>query len=265
MPKNRIRIIVDGDPRDQGHVRLTDFLRQLDSVRKALRHTEGLLETGEREQVYYRIIDAHRESPLTVTLEGVAEKPSKFPGQVVGKFLSSINEIKKSGKIPKDFDYPTAEAYLEITAPQRQHVSSLILANGRRRITIDHQYREKISKAIGPDEFVEGSVTGTLDTVRLHNRTAFEVFPTVGPKRVVCHFRPDMKEKVKHALESYVCVYGRLRYKHWDKFPHAIDASDLEVFPPDDQLPKLSDLKGAIPDLTGGLEAHEFLDTIRNG
>jgi hypothetical protein len=265
MAKNRIRISVDGDPRDEGHVRLNDFLKQLDAVRKALRYTEGLLQTGEKGPVYYRIIDAYRQSPLTVTLEAVAEKPSQLPGQVVGKFLTSIDQIKKSGKIPPDFDYPTAEAYREITIPQHHHVSALVIGNGRRRIAIDYQYEERITKAIGPDEFAEGSITGTLDTVKLHNVTAFEVFPTIGPKRVVCHFKPELKEKVKQGLERYVCAYGRLRYKHWDKFPHAIDASDLDIFPPENELPTLSEFKGIAPDLTGGLEAHEFLERVRNG
>ena len=100
--------------------------------------------------------------------------------------------------------------------------------------------------------------------MKLHNVTTFEVFPTVGPKRVVCHFQPAKKEKVKQALERYVCVYGRLRYKHWDKFPHAIDASDLDIYPLDDELPKLSELRGMAPDLTGGLEAHEFLEQVRD-
>lgn len=265
MAKNRIRITVDGDPRDQGHVRLSDFLKQLESVRKALRYTAALLQAGEQANVYYRIIDAKRESPLTVTLEAVAEKSPDLPRMVVGKFFDSITEIKKHGKIPADFDYPTAEAYREIVTPQHQHVSALVIANSRRRIAIDYQFEEKIDKAIGPDEFAEGSITGTLDTVKLHNVTAFEIFPTIGPKRVVCHFRPEIKEKVKQALERYVCVYGTLRYKHWDKFPHAIDAMDLDIYPPDDELPKLSELRGISPDLTGGLEAHEFLEKIRDG
>jgi hypothetical protein len=243
MAKNHLRITVDGDPKDNGHVRLGEFLRQLDAVRKALRYTEALLQAEAHAPVYYRIIDARRRSPLTVTLEAVADKSPEFPPRVVSKFLDSMTQIKKSGTIPEDFDYPTAEAYREIYQPQRQHVSSLVIANTRKRVVIDQQYEQGITKAIGPDEFAEGSITGTLDTLKLHNMTAFEVFPTIGPRRVVCHFPPELKEKVKQGLERYVCVYGTLRYKHWDKFPHAIDATDIEIYPPEDELPKLSDLR----------------------
>lgn len=39
MAKNRVLVSLAGDRRDQGHVRLNDFLKQLDSVREALQHT----------------------------------------------------------------------------------------------------------------------------------------------------------------------------------------------------------------------------------
>lgn len=264
MAKNRIRIIVQGDPRDKGHVRLNDFLRQLDSIRAALKQTEHLVRE-ERSSLYYRIIEAKQKSPLTVVLECVDEQHTpELPQKVVGKFLDSISQIKKRGTIPRDFDYPTAESYREIAAPQHRHVSSLIIANSRKRVVIDEQYEEKLAKAIGPDEYAEGSVTGTLDTIKLHNRTAFEIFPTIGPKKVTCHVSPDastdLKEKIKLGLEHYVRVYGRLRYKHWDKYPHAIDAREIEIYPPEAELPKLSDLRGSIPELTGNLTEDEFLE-----
>jgi hypothetical protein len=264
MAKNLLRVTVEGDPKDRGYVRLSDFLKQLDAVRKALRHTEELIRGEERNPVYYRIIDARQKSPLTVTLQAVADKSPNLPPKVVGKFLDSIKQIRQSGTIPKDFDYPTAEAYREIVTPQHNYVSSLVIANSRRRFAIDHKYEEGITKAIGPDEFTEGSITGMLDTLKLHNTTAFEVFPTIGPKRVVCHFPSHLKEKVKQALERYVCVFGTLRYKHWDKFPHAVDAVDLEIYPPENELPTLSDVRGMVPDLTDGLGEGEFLEKVRD-
>ena len=264
MAKNRLQVTVEGDPKDHGHVRLSDFLKQLEAVRKALRRTEELFQGEERNPVYYRIIGARHKSPLTVTLEAVADKSPDLPPKVVGKFLDSIKQIRQSGTIPKDFDYPTAEAYREIVGPQHNYVASLVIANSRRRFVIDHKYEEGIAKAIGPDEFTEGSITGTLDTLKLHNTTAFEVFPTIGPKRVVCHFPAHLKEKVKQALERYVCVYGKLRYKHWDRFPHAVDAVDLEIYPPEEELPTLSELRGMAPDLTDGLGEQEFLEKVRD-
>lgn len=201
-----------------------------------------------------------------MVLEGVAEnRPPTMPATVVGKFLGSISQIKKDGIIPPDFDYDAAESYRQIVSPQHGHVASLRIANGQKSVTIDDKYEKKIDEAIGPDEFAEGSLTGTLDTVRLHNTKVFEIFPTVGPKKVVCHFPEHKKEMVKQALERYVRVEGRLRYKHWDKFPHAIDVRDIEIYPTARDLPKLSDFFGIAPGLTGNLSEEEFLDKVRDG
>jgi hypothetical protein len=267
MAKNRIRITVQGDAKDKGDVRLNDFLKQLDSVRTALRKTQRLVTQGQENiSVYYRIVEASKNSPLTMVLEGMTEKnTSEVPGEVVGRFLSSISQIKKKGTIPTDFDYDIAESYRGIASPQSSHLSSLKIANSRRAVTIDEQYEKKIAEAIGPDEFAEGSLTGTLDTVRLHNQKAFEIFPTIGPRRVVCRFKPKDKERVKQSLERYVRVFGRLRYKHWDKFPHAIDVDDIEIYPPENELPTLSQFRGIAPQLTGNMSDDEFLEKIRDG
>ena len=267
MPDNRIRIIVEGAAKDNGHVRLSDFLKQLDAVRNALKQTDRLLRRENAgDGVYYRIVDASYASPLTMVVEAAAEEasPAEIPNEIVGKFLDSVTEIRERGVIPADFDYPAAEAYRELAAPKHKNIASLVLTNGTRHISVDGIYERNIVTAIGPDELSEGSITGTLDTVRLHNTTAFEIFPTIGPKKIACYFQPELKSKVKAALEGYVRVYGRLRYKHWDKFPYAIDAHDLEIYPPDDELPTLTELRGIAPDLTGGLNEHEFLEKIRN-
>jgi hypothetical protein len=265
MPKNRIRITIEGAPQDNGHVRFSELLRQLESVRNALKQTERLLRKDDRQTVYYRVIDASHKSPLTMVLEGAVEGDGPvFAGAVVNKFLTSASQIRKRGVIPTDFDYPAAEAYREIVTPQRRHISSLTIANSKRSVLIDETYEAKIIKAIGPDEFAEGSVAGTLDTVKLHNTTAFEIFPTIGPKKIACYFNPSLKEQVKQALEKYVRVYGRLRYKHWDKFPYAINADNIEIYPPDNELPTLMELRGFAPDLTSGLNEHEFLEKVRD-
>ncbi len=268
MPANRVRIIIEGAPEDNGHVRLSDLLKQLDSFRNALKQTERLMRHDERASVYYRVVAASHDSPLTLTLEAVADgDKAPLASAVVKKFFTSAALIRQRGMIPKDFDYPAAEAYREIVSPQHKYITKLLIENTKRKIAIDEKYEQKIVKAIGPDEFSEGSIAGTLDTVKLHNTTAFEIFPTVGPKKVACYFdprNPHIKDKVKMALEQYVRVYGKLRYKHWDKFPYAIDANDVEIYPPDNELPTLTELRGSIPELTDGMNEHEFLEKVRN-
>ena len=270
MPANRITVTLEGDVRDSGHVRLSDFLRELEAIKAALRQTERIFGYAGNNHLYYRIIDLSHSSPATVVLEAVEELTTNkaveagIADTVVTDFFNSLEQITNNGALPEGFDYLAAEAYREIGGPKKKHLTKLVVANTHTRIQIDHVYEEKITKAIGPDERVEGSIAGTLDTVKLHNTTAFEIFPTIGPKKVSCVFPPQLKEHVKSALERYVRVYGQLRYKRWDKFPYAVDAADLEVYPPDSELPSLFDVKGMAPNLTGTLSTEEFLNKVRD-
>jgi len=269
VTKNRITVRLEGDARDGGDLRLTDFLRELEAIKSALKQTVRVLGYSEMTSVYYKIVDLTHSSPATVVLEAVQaetdpKRDRRLPGRVVASFFGSLGAIKKKGRIPLGFDYSAAEAYREIVAPLKKHVSSIILTNGRHKISIDQEYEKRIDNAIGPDSVTEGSIAGTLDTVRLHNKTAFEIFPTIGPTKIYCVFPPHLKERVKSGLEHYVRVSGKLRYKHWDKFPYAIDANEIEIYPPDEALPTLSELRGMAPDLTDGLGEDEFLEKIRH-
>ena len=102
----------------------------------------------------------------------------------------------------------------------------------------------KIAKIIGPDQVYEGSVTGRLLAINLHNRTRFAVYPPAGPLKVTCSFSRALKPRVIAALDRNVRVIGRLKYKHWAPHPHAITVQDIEVFPPNDALPTLASLRG---------------------
>lgn len=119
-------------------------------------------------------------------------------------------------------------------------------------------------KVIGPDELVLGSVNGVLEAINIHNTLRFNVYPLVGPKKVVCSFPASMKSDVIAAIDRYVSVSGTLRYKHWSDFPHAMEAQSIDVFKEDRELPTLADLRGIAPEATGDLMSEDFIEAIRD-
>jgi hypothetical protein len=60
-----------------------------------------------------------------------------------------------------------------------------------------------------------------------------------------------------------VRVDGTLRYKWLSPYPYAVTATDIEIYPPEDQLPTIMELRGIAPDATEGLKAEEFIEKIR--
>lgn len=256
-----------GRTQDSGQVRLSDFIMQLESFKAALKHTERIAFKKVPAAVYYRIVDLSYRSPATIVLEAFPVDPSKAPGaaaQVIDRFLESIAFIRRRGEIPEGFDLPALEAFRDLGATLEKNVSNIVIENGKDKIPIDREYQDRIASAIGPDELIEGSIAGMLEKVNLHNTARFEIFPTIGPVKVVCDFPQALKEKVKAGLERYVRVYGRLRLKQWDRYAHTIDAADIEIYPPEEQLPTLWELRGIAPGATGDLSTEDFIRRIRD-
>ncbi len=69
---------------------------------------------------------------------------------------------------------------------------------------------------------------------------------------------------MKSAIDRHVQVFGELKYKRWDNFAYAVNVSDLEILPPDDELPSLFDLRGIAPNATGSQTAEEFVRVMRD-
>lgn len=250
VPKRRITVEIKGSAEDGGYPRLTEFLQQLDAIKSALKHTERLLSGSDDRAVYYRIVELTMSSPATVVLEETpirtAERVGKLPKvPVTERLVSTLRQIDQRGRVSnKNKDLAALESYRSIGTLLHRHVEAVTIKSGGQVVSIGESFNRKIDKIIGPDQIIAGSITGLLLAINLHNTTRFELYPAVGPKKVACDFPSAMKKRVIEGLDRNVRVIGRLRYKQWADHPHAIGAEDLEVFPPDDELPTILDLRG---------------------
>ena len=265
MANKRITIRLVGSKGDGGHLRLSDFIDQLEAFSEALRQTERLLSGQDRASVYYKIVELSYHSPATMTIEGASSKDSPVkPTEVMQTFVADVRALSRK-KPPAKLDLAMLEAYRGLSRPLEKHVHQVeIIETKNKIIPIDHAFTENVDAVIGPDSFSFGSISGRLERVNLHHTYRFEIYPTVGPKRVKCDFRADLKQKVKKALDSYVTVSGRLRYKQWDRYPHAIDARDIDTHEDEGRLASLHDLRGVAPKATGTMSAEDFVRSIRD-
>ena len=263
----RITIRIKGSDIDAGHVRLSDFVEQLEAIREALRQTERLLTGAAEASVYYRIVDLKHDSPATVVLEPVRKKGSPLPrtARVGDTLVASLRSLKAERNPPVSADLVALESYREIAAPMQHNVQQVEVETSPHKIvSIDRSFSESVDKVIGPDKISMGSVSGRLEKVNIHNVNRFDIFPTVGPQRVTCTFEERLRPKIREALDNYVTVYGRLRYKEWDPFPYAIRVRDIDIHEDASTLPSLNDLHGISPDATGEMSSEDFVRTMRD-
>lgn len=267
MPRHdehTIAIQFAGDCED---LRLDDFLDEMQKVKAALRETERFV-SGREPSLYLRIKGLHKSSPAKVILEAVSEADDdradpRYASYVVRTLATNLRIISKKRRLPTKIDVPVLDSYREMTAPIERHKLDVEIRVGNNAILINKRFREILDSIAGEDEFSYGSVSGKIEAINLHERNRrFIIFPVIGPSRVVGTFRSRDRKRFAEAVDRYVTVYGRLRYKTWDKFPYAINADSITVH--DAASPGLDALRGIAPDATGGLSSQEFVDRLND-
>ncbi len=265
MTTRRIKIRLTGSEKDQEHIRLNELITQLGTLYVALNRTDYLVSKKERPSVIYRVIDLTHSSPATITLEAAPIDPQlDYSDLIVGKFISGLQTITQRREPPADFDRETLEAYKGISAMLKKNVAEIEISADGVDVPITREFEHKIDDIIGPDILAEGSIAGDLETVNVHNKNTFYIYPVIGPKKVLCNFSADLFDAVKIALKQYVNVIGVLRYKAREPFPYAIDVKQIDMSPPDDQLSTIWDLRGIARGATEGQDSVAFVRAIRD-
>lgn len=267
MAGQRITLQLQGAINDEGHLRLGELIEQLKLVSAALKQTERLVTKTEERLLYYKVVDLSHSSPVTVVLEASPIKPEIKPQiatRTVSTFFRNIRQIGKRGRVPSNVDLPALEAYRDLGALLEKNISNFKIINSNFSVDIDEQFKHRVTEIIGPDELAEGSITGMLEWLNLHNTNIFHIYPVIGPKKVNCNFPQKLRETVISAIDKHIRAFGELRYKQRDNFPYAMSVSDIEILPTDDELPTLYDLRGIAPHATGDMDSAEFVRSIRD-
>jgi hypothetical protein len=267
MAGTKITVQVEGSPEDNGDVRLSEFINELQAIRVALKHTERLVSGQEESLLYYKVVDMSHSSPATVVLEAVPFNPKigkPIALATVQKFFTTLDKIKKTGRAPKDIDSQTLEAFKALGAMTEKNITRVTIINTKYEVPIDHEFKRQLEDIIGADEIVEGTMDGMLEWINIHNTNRFHIYPAIGPTKVDCYFRNDLRDTVKNGIDRQVRVYGELRYKKRDDYPYAINVTYIQILPPDDELPTLYDLRGIAPNATGDMDSAEFIRSIRD-
>ena len=112
--------------------------------------------------------------------------------------------------------------------------------------------------------WTDHSVTGTLEQINIHDKNIFYLYPTTRVGKIKCLFSTRFRKKAIEAIDQYVEVYGRLKYKKGMRLPYEVLVSSISIYPPEEELPNLNDLKGIAPGMLEGKSTEEFLWEVRN-
>jgi hypothetical protein len=264
----RVSLRLRGLDQDEGDVRFDDFIAQLDILKKALVETQRIY--SDKTIAYYKVVDLRHSSPAQIVLEAV---PSQIENErdailVVEKFFQSLDEIER-GEYPDGFTYETFQAYKDITKLKESNkLTEITVSKNGDTPKVLEGLSYNIEQIMGTDEYETGSYSGMLEYLNIHgNQNVFNLYPlTPNLPKLKCVFPQRLRADAIAAVGQRVRVFGEKKYKPKLKsaLPYEMRVTDIEVYPPDEELPKLGDLRGIAPDATGELSSEEFITGLRH-
>ncbi len=261
---DRITLIIEGLPEDDGQVRLAAFMSQLQNLSATISKLDRDANHG-RAASYFRIAELSYSSPVRVVIEPKQLPKAPYAGHLVIESLGRIVEALENGHDLTQVDADVLEDIRGLVRPVGKTVKNATLIFNDHRLDLTERVGIKIDEALAIDEECDGSLEGMLDQINVHlGANTFHIYPEVGGRKVTCHFPSRLFDDAVSAVGRRVEVSGTLHYRAGATFPHQISVTSIDAFPPEYELPDWEDLRGRAPNATGGLSSEAFVRELRN-
>jgi hypothetical protein len=262
---NRITLIIEGLPEDDGQVRLATFMTQLNSLSATITKLDREASDG-KHPTEYRIAELSYKSPVRVVIEPKARSKQPHEGAAIIASLTRVADALENGGDLAGLDAELLEDIRGLARPVGKTVKNTTLIFNGHTFDLTPTVQSKVDRALAVDEECEGSIEGMLEQINIHDgANTFHIYPDVGPRKVSCHFPPRLFDDAVAAVGRRVEISGTLRYRLGASYPHVIAVSRIDIFPPENDLPDWDDLRGRAPNATGDLSSEAFVRELRNG
>ena len=262
---DRITLIIEGLPEDEGQVRLGAFMSQLQNLSATIMKLDRDANEG-KQATYYKIAELSYSSPVRVVLEPKALPKHPYAGHVVVQSLARIATAIERQTDLSGVDADLLEDIRGLAKPVGKSVANVTLLFNDHRFDLTERIASKVEHALAVDEECEGAIEGMLEQINLHHgANVFYIYPDVGPRKVTCNFSGKLYDDAVSAVGRRVEVFGTLHFRSGASYPHQVAVTQIEAFPSDDELPDWDDLRGRAPDATGDMISEAFIRELRDG
>lgn len=262
---DRITLIIEGLPEDDGQVRLGAFMNQLQKLNATITKLDREANEGKQATVY-KIAELSYNSPVRVVLAPQALPKNPYVGHAIIESLVRVTNALENEDDLSGLDADLLEDIRGLAKPVGKSVANVTLLFNDHRFDLTSKVVSKIDTALAVDEECAGAIEGMLEQINLHDgANIFHVYPEIGPRKVTCNFPPKLLDDAVSAVGRKVEVYGVLHYRSGATFPHQVQVAQIEAFPPESELPDWEDVRGMAPDATGELSSEAFIRELRDG
>jgi hypothetical protein len=179
--------------------------------------------------------------------------------------LSRITSALESGTDISGIDADLLDDLRGLARPVGRTVKYAALLFNGGTFELTENIVTKLDATLAVEEECDGSLDGMLEQINVHmGANTFHIYPEIGPRKVTCNFPSKLYDDAVASVGKRVEVFGTLKYRSGANFPHQIAVRDIDVFPPDSELPDWDDLRGRAPRATGDLTSEAFIRELRD-
>lgn len=289
-PPPKIRIVMEGTPANGNNIPLSEFARIIDSFLKLLKETQkDAKKDKNHSDCNFFISRLSHSSPACLEIMTAGAKP----GEVAAIFNSLFaqkqmikSDAKSDAKINKansEEDNALSKTLLKrwetLVKYNDDYVGSLKIESANVRLAKPAAKSisvsdikadiKRVCKIRSKELVCRTSFRGWVEEINLHEKGQLKVYPRVPQWNTVSvNFDVNDKELKATVIQSIgkaAEISGMARYRPNLALPYQMKMEEMRILPDDKDLPKLSDLEGAYPNITSGRTVQEFMDDIRKG
>lgn len=239
---------------------LQGLIEAVANVQRVIRHVDYALTRNKKGTVW--IVESLRSSTPTITI-----RPMLDHSGVVDAFADGIRVLTAEEAPQAPPDGWTEDALDDLRKMKRlftrqNYMRRMDVAiDGATVATVRDDIQYQVDRVLRGGYSLLGSLEGTLEAVNLHRRAIFTIWERVTGKPVPVSFPLEMKENVRQCLDRRVLAAGQINY-YRNGMPQSITKlRALQDMTPTSEGPVAG--FGSIPDLTGGVDAVEYLRRMR--
>jgi len=261
---DRVTLIIEGLPEDEGQVRLAAFMAQIQSLSARLTRLDRERNNG-RTASYFRIAEISYSSPIRVVIEPQPLPKHSYAGHLIIESLTRVAQAIETGEHLTEVDADVLDDIRTLTRPVGRTVKNATLIFNDYRLDLTERVGLTIDQALAINEEADGFMEGMLDQINVHlGANTFHIYPEIGPKKVTCHFPSRLYDDAVSSVGRRVEIGGTLRYRAGANFPHQIAVEQIDTVPVERDLPDWEDLRGRAPNATGTLTSEAFIRELRD-
>lgn len=249
---------------DEGEIPARSFLDTVEFSLSILRELDSAISLKRRGTLRWIIGGLSLRSPATVTLRSVPPAEGRdFGPEVVRAYVDGLYQLETEGTAPPVFTDDALEAAGRLGSVQFGPGGRIKVQALDREVTVTQRVSASVSELAARTYTSRGSMEGMLEMVTLHGQRYFRVYDAVSGVGVPCYFPPEELENVRVGLGKRVSVTGRVRFnRQGDKL--SLQVERFCVFPPEEELPKPSEIRGLVPDMTEGRLSEDYIRDLWN-